>query len=189
MTQPQEDLGGPVLHTERLRLRPWQPDDAERALGIYGDPEVIRWLNPAMSIVPDQRTMRAVLEQWAAEHQRLPPPAGRWSVESRADGRLIGGIALVPLPPGGEDAEVSYQVLNQERGQGFASEAVDRVVTWAFHQGMPEVFVVARPANSAGVAVARKLGFQWVGETTKYYGLRLQVFRLRPADLEADAPG
>ena len=24
---------------------------------------------------------------------------------------------------------------------------------------------------------------QWVGETTKYYGLRLQVYRIRPADL------
>jgi hypothetical protein len=25
---------------------------------------------------------------------------------------------------------------------------------------------------------------EWVGETEKYYGLRLQVFRLRPADLD-----
>jgi hypothetical protein len=24
---------------------------------------------------------------------------------------------------------------------------------------------------------------EWVGETNKYYGLRLQVFRLRPSDL------
>jgi len=25
---------------------------------------------------------------------------------------------------------------------------------------------------------------QWVGETEKYYGMRMQVFRLRPADLD-----
>jgi hypothetical protein len=29
---------------------------------------------------------------------------------------------------------------------------------------------------------------EWVGETEKYYGLRLQVFRLRPADLDSPHP-
>ena len=28
----------------------------------------------------------------------------------------------------------------------------------------------------------------WVGETSKYFGLRLQVFRLRAADLDRSAP-
>ncbi|MET0641466.1 MAG: GNAT family N-acetyltransferase, partial [Jiangellaceae bacterium] len=28
----------------------------------------------------------------------------------------------------------------------------------------------------------------WVGETAKYYDLRLQVFRLRPADLDSALP-
>ena len=35
--------------------------------------------------------------------------------------------------------------------------------------------------------VARRLGMQWVGETDKYYDLRLQVYRLRPTDLEQDS--
>ena len=33
------------LTTERLVLRPWRPDDAESALGIYGAAEVGRWLS------------------------------------------------------------------------------------------------------------------------------------------------
>ncbi|GFJ95034.1 hypothetical protein [Phytohabitans rumicis] len=40
------------------------------------------------------------------------------------------------------------------------------------------------PGQHPGRATARRIGMQWVGETEKYYGLRLQVFRLRPADLE-----
>jgi hypothetical protein len=35
----------------------------------------------------------------------------------------------------------------------------------------------------AAEKVARRLGMQWVGETNKYYDLRLQVYRLRPTDL------
>ena len=34
-------------------------------------------------------------------------------------------------------------------------------------------------------AAARRVGMTWVGETEKYYGLRLNVFRVRPADLAA----
>jgi hypothetical protein len=30
---------------------------------------------------------------------------------------------------------------------------------------------------------------EWVGETEKYFGLRLQVYRLRPPDLDAASPG
>ena len=53
----------------------------------------------------------------------------------------------------------------------------------AFEQGADELFAVARPNNSRAVATAERLGMQWVGETTKYYDLKLQVFRMRPADL------
>jgi hypothetical protein len=44
---------------------------------------------------------------------------------------------------------------------------------------------VSRPINSRAEATARRIGMEWVGETDKYYGLRLQVFRLRPGDLDA----
>ena len=41
-----------------------------------------------------------------------------------------------------------------------------------------------RPGNSRAAATARRNGMSWVGETDKYYGLTLQVYRLRPADLD-----
>ena len=47
-----------------------------------------------------------------------------------------------------------------------------------------EVVAVARVTNARAAATARRIGMQWVGETEKYYGLRLQVFRLRPTDLD-----
>ena len=39
-------------------------------------------------------------------------------------------------------------------------------------------------------ATARSVGMEWVGETEKYYDLRLQVYRLRKGEFEAStAPG
>ena len=172
------------LETRRLLLQPWSREDAAEAWRVYGDPELVRWLSPAMTPVPDVAAMEVVLEQWAQEHARLTPPAGRWAVRARDDGRLLGGIALLPLPPDAEDTELAYVLLPAARGQGFATEAAGVLLRWAFREGLPEVFVVARPQNTPGIAVAERLGFQWVGETTKYYDLRLLVYRLRPADLD-----
>ena len=172
------------LITDRLILRSWRVEDAEAALDVYADPTVARWLSPAMDSVPDVAAMRLVLQQWLAEDERLTPPAGRWAIESR-DGGLLGGAVLLPLPPGDEDLEMGWHLRPDAWGHGYAAEAGRAIARWAFDEGLDELLAVARPANARAAATARRIGMEWVGETDKYYGLRLQVFRLRPADLDS----
>jgi RimJ/RimL family protein N-acetyltransferase len=173
------------LVTERLLLRRWRGDDAEAALRIYGDPEIARRLSPALGRVQDADAMRLVLEQWVTEDARTLPPAGRWAIESRPDGELVGGAILLPLPPGGEDLELGWQVRREHWGSGYASEAGRALARWAFQHDVEEIFSVVRPGNTRAVTVASRIGMEWVGETDKYYGLRLQVYRLRHGDLIA----
>jgi RimJ/RimL family protein N-acetyltransferase len=178
------------LETERLILRPWREEDAAAALGVYGESGVARWLSPAMDLVLDVNAMRLVLQQWIAEDARLVSPAGRWAIELREEHRVVGGAVLLPLPPGNEDLETGWQLCPQVWGRGYATEAGRAVAGWAFAEGFDEVLAVARPTNARAAATARRIGMEWVGETDKYYGLRLQVFRLRPADLrKPPSPG
>jgi RimJ/RimL family protein N-acetyltransferase len=174
--------------TDRLTLRAWRLTDAPAALEIYGHPEVARWLSPAMDRVPDLAAMRLLLQQWIAEDERLTAPAGRWAIERRADHRVIGGAILLPLPPGDEDLEIGWQLAPAEWGRGYASETTFALASWAFGQGVDELFAVVRPENTRAAATVRKHGMHWVGETSKYFGLDLQVFRLRTADLDRTAP-
>ena len=58
----------------------------------------------------------------------------------------------------------------------------------AFANGISEVFAVVRLGNTRGVATARRVGMEWVGETDKYYGLTLQIYRLTAADLDYPEP-
>ena len=171
------------LETERLTLRPWQEDDAAQALEVYGEQGVARWLSPAMDLVPDIEAMRLVLQQWIAEDARVVPPAGRWALVRREDERVVGGAGLLPLPPGNADLEMAWQLSPEAWGHGYATEAGRALARWAFDEGFDEVLAVARVTNARAAATARRIGMEWVGETEKYYGLRLQVFRLRPADL------
>jgi RimJ/RimL family protein N-acetyltransferase len=175
-----------LLITERLTLRPWTLDDAGVALGAYGDAEVARWLTPAMDRVPDEAAMRLVLQQWVAEDARMITPAGRWAVERREDGRLIGGATLLPLAPD-DEYEIGWQLHPDAWGHGYASETGRALARWAFDQGIEQVIAVVRPSNTRAEAVVRRIGMEWVGETEKYHRLRLQQYRLRPADLAATA--
>jgi len=173
-----------MLLTERLVLRSWEVDDAAAALGAYGDAEVARWLTPAMDRVPDLATMRLVLQQWVAEDTRMTAPAGRWAIERRRDGEVIGGATLLPLPPD-EEYEMGWQLHREAWGHGYAAEAGLAIARWAFEQGIEQVIALVRPANSRAAATARRIGMEWVGETEKYHNLRLQEYRLRPGDLAA----
>jgi RimJ/RimL family protein N-acetyltransferase len=176
----------PRLITDRLVLRAWQIDDAPAALGAYGDAAVARWLTPAMDQVPDEAAMRLVLQQWAAEDERMVTPAGRWAVELSENMRLIGGATLLPLPPD-DEFEIGWQLRPDAWGHGYATEASLALARWAFDQGIEQVIALVRPTNARAEAMVRRLGMQWVGETEKYHNLRLQQYRLRPADLAPTA--
>jgi len=171
------------LTTERLIVRPWTVDDADAALAIYGAEEVARWLTPAMDRVEDEGAMRAVLAAWAEAQENLTPPKGRWAIERRDNATVVGGLVIRLLPPYEEDLEVGWQLRPEQWGHGYATEATSALIRWAFTQSIDELFAVALPDNTRAVSTAKRVGTQWVGETTKYYDLRLQVFRVRPSDL------
>ncbi|MEV8092292.1 GNAT family N-acetyltransferase [Streptomyces nigra] len=180
-------VAGNRIHTDRLVLRPWSVSDAANAVSVYGHGEVARWLAPAMPVVDDEAAMAAVLRQWIDECSTLESPAGRWALELADGGGLIGGAAVLPLPPDGVDLEIGWQLAPAHWGRGLATEAGHAVAHYTFTQGVDEVFAVVRPRNTRGAATARRVGMEWVGETQKYYGLALQVYRLRRGDLDLPA--
>ena len=168
--------------TERLVIRDWTVEDAEAALAVYGSVDVAHWLTPAMDRIGDVAAMRSVLQAWAEVQPNLPAPRGRWAVQRKSDGVVIGGLGIRLLPPYEEDLEISWQLNPRMWGEGYATEAARALIAWAFTQHTDELFAVARPNNHRAIATTERLGLQWVGETDKYYGLNLQVYRIRPGD-------
>jgi ribosomal-protein-alanine N-acetyltransferase len=173
----------PTINTERLVLGPWTPPDATAALAIFGDDQVTHWLAPAMEPIHDEAGMLAALERWAKEESDGQPLVGHWAVRRGQDQALLGSITLRRMPPFNQDLELAWQFSPSHWGNGYATEAARGVAAWAFERSAHELFAVMRPANARAEKLARRLGMQWVGETNKYYDLRLQVYRLRPPDL------
>lgn len=175
-------IDGSTIRTPRLVLRPWSPSDAPEALTVFGDESVTRWLSPAMDRVSSVDEMAATITGWI---EGAPDaPSGRWAVTSSADGQLLGGVAVLPLPPVHEDLAIGWQLNPAVWGLGYAAEAGHAVAHHAFEAGVDELFAVVRPRNTRGARTATSIGMEWVGETEKYYDLRLQVYRLRKGELD-----
>ena len=160
----------PSLSTPRLLLRGWQIDDAAAALGIYGHPDVARWLSPVMDRVSELAGMRLLLQQWIAEDARSVPPAGRWAIQRRGDDRVIGGVILLPLPPGRDDLEIGWQLHPDVWGHGYATETTHAVARWAFTQDVDEVFAVVRPGNVRATATAAATAWNGSGKPASTSG-------------------
>lgn len=162
------DAGTRQIRTPRLVLRPWQLDDDLAACAIYGVAELARWLYPALPAIADAIEMRRVLGTWIAESDPTGLPMGRWAIIDKSSGDVIGGVALLPLPPGGTDLEIGWQLSPTAWGYGYGAEAGHAVAHQAFENpGISEVFAVVRPENRRGVATARRVGMEWVGDTDK----------------------
>jgi RimJ/RimL family protein N-acetyltransferase len=178
-----------VLRTPRLVVRDWTEDDAPAALAVYGRAEVARWLSPAVEEVTDLDSMRASLRAWIADTAASEAAVGHWAVTLAATGEVVGGISLHPLPVEEQDVEIGWQIAPEHWGNGYATEAGAALLERAFANDVDEVFALVRPANKRAEAAARRVGMTWVGETEKYYGLRLNVFRVRASDLVPPEPG
>jgi [ribosomal protein S5]-alanine N-acetyltransferase len=171
-----------LLRTDRLLVRDWMVADAEAALKLFGHDAVIRWLHQ-LDHIPNADAMHGVLQGWAAQQHDMAPGTGRWALVLRDGGALVGGISLLPMPVPEADVEIEYHLAPEYWGRGYITEASRALARWAFDHSLVELFALVDPANSRAAATARRIGMEWVGESDKYHGKRLQVFRLRPDDL------
>lgn len=146
----------PTLQTDRLLLRMFRLEDVEAYAQMLADPEVQRYLGDGKPASRSDawRHMAMLLGHW----QLLG--FGLWAVEERASGALIGRIGLFN-PEGWPGVELGWMLRRESWGQGLATEGARAALAYAFtelHQS--HIISMIRPANTASIRVAEKLGEQ-----------------------------
>ncbi len=173
---------GPAFTTDRLVIRDWADDDAERMHDMYSRPDVVRFLGAAPTPMPSVDAARARIARGrsANDAQRAAGrPFGFWAVEVRETGVVAGTVALVPVDASTEaDApvEVAWHLHPDARGHGYATEAARGAFDRAHAAGVDEVLALTDEANTASQAVCRRLGLELRGTSTEFYGKPLMVW-------------
>lgn len=146
----------PVLETERLLLKPRTEADLDFIAALNADPKVMRFIaavgDPAMG--RDGVAARSFLHTGRG--------LGYWTVFSRAAASdPLGYVGLIPDGDDPEQAQISYRFAAHHWGQGFAREAVARLLRHGFERlDLPEALIVTHPKNVASLQLAVRLGFE-----------------------------
>jgi RimJ/RimL family protein N-acetyltransferase len=148
------------LQTQRLHLRPIRPNDAEALLAGRGDPEAMRyWDWPPQTTVEE---VRAIIERHDAE---LDSGATCWwAVALTPRGPAIGECDLSEIDLHHRRAEIGYLFRRAAWGQGYAREAMTRVVRYAFEDlGLERLSARFHAGNDASQRALEALGFSYEG--------------------------
>jgi len=153
----------PAIETERLRLRCVRPSDAAQISAMM-TPAVSRWVaswsvpfTPAMAAERIADSRRAFLEAKA-----LP-----CVIERRADGVLLGWIAVTRGNADACRAMLGYWMGEAHHGHDYMREAAPAVVGLAFRSlGLDVIEAAAQPENEASFAVLISCGMTPAGERT-----------------------
>lgn len=91
---------------------------------------------------------------------------------------VMGICGFKGRPDESGSVEIGYSVLDQFRVNGYATEAVTRLVSWAFsHQNVSEVCAETLPHLRQSIRVMEKNGFTFTGPGSEYGVVRYAVQR------------
>ncbi len=94
------------------------------------------------------------------------------------EAEVIGLCGFKGRPDEAGSVEIAYSVLSQFRNQDYASEAVFRLVLWAFsHQNVKQVTAETLPHLRQSIRVLEKNGFFYTGPGSEYGVIRYAVQR------------
>ena len=142
--------------TERLHFRTWRPDDLELAVGLWGDPEVARF------VYANGLVTRAMIEERLAREIATQDRSGiqYWPIFFRASGEHVGCCGLRPYRPEERIPELGVHIRPAFWRRGLAVEASRAVLDHAFNVlDAPAVFAGHNPANSASRELLARIGF------------------------------
>ena len=193
MTESVQDVatggGHVVFETDRIRVRPWRTDEADRFLDILSRYDVAKWLcDGEPELMKDRAEAVARIERY--ENRRTEDPhTGIWAIEVKQTGVPAGTVLLVPLPNSDAgEIEIGWHLHPDSHGFGFASEAARGVLARGFADGLAEIFAVTHTTNGPSQAVCRRLGMSDLGVVEKWYEGESQCFRITRGEWEASRP-
>jgi [ribosomal protein S5]-alanine N-acetyltransferase len=142
------------LHSSRLTLREFQPDDfiSFRALEIC--PETYRYELSS----PDEAATHTYLEHAMADTLQSPRTRYRFFVTLPADNLVISRVALTLINTSIQEWEIGWAIHPELWGQGFATEAAHCLLDFAFHDlHIHRVVAFSHSENLASIRVMEKL--------------------------------
>lgn len=158
----------PRLESERLVLR-WLADgDVPALFEIFGDAGAMRyWSWPAFTREEQARELLDDIRRHFAARTLF-----QWGIARKSDDAVIGTVTLFQIDHEHRRCEIGFALARSAWGQGLATEAVTRIIRFAFDElGLHRIEADPDPQNLASIRVLERQGFKFEGLLRERYFL------------------
>jgi ribosomal-protein-alanine N-acetyltransferase len=160
----------PRLETSRLILRPFTLSDIDEAYTILeGHPDVWKY-DPGFSRTKLQRAN--LIKKYALSNDENG--CGNLAATLKSTGALIGSIGLqsyrlAPEPPDAVEVELFYKLGRDFWGKGYAFEACQAVISFAFNRlHLQHLKTATNCENYPSIRLLQRLGFRFYSQPTAW---------------------
>ncbi|GAA4353047.1 GNAT family N-acetyltransferase [Kangiella taiwanensis] len=171
----------PALQTERLTLRVFKRSDLEDYYEMMADPDITRYLmsGEPMSRHDAWRSIATMAGHWVLHGH------GQWAIEEKESGDFVGRCGIIE-PEGWPDKEVGWVLHKRAWGKGYASEAAEAALGYAFgRMKLTRMISLIQPGNDKSVAVAERVG-ETFDERISLFGKEADVYSITAKDYFAN---
>lgn len=145
------------IHTQRLRLRPPEPQDAAPITALISEKDIVWNLGRAPYPYAEQDAV-----DWIEKAASDRTEGAEYAMVIERGGKVIGSCGVSPHF---NQWELGYWVGKPYWGRGFVTEAACGVMEWAMQTQSAIRFMAGHYTdNPASGSVLKKLGFKPVGE-------------------------
>jgi ribosomal-protein-alanine N-acetyltransferase len=156
----------PALATKRLRLRRFEPRDAEGMHACFGNAEAMRYWNfPACKTEAESARWVKIMAKTTSPYDFLA-----WAVADKRTDRCIGMVNYHHRQARNDRLEIGYILAPAKQGRGLMTEAVDALLTYCFGElAVHRIEALIHPENGASIRLATGLGFRCEGGPLRDY--------------------
>lgn len=161
----------PTIETERLRLIPPSMDCFEAYQNFYSDGEASKMYGGPIAEGPILARLKADLGSWYLLG------FGVWAIQLKSDDKIIGTCGF--WQGRGWPIELTWWVLPEHRGKGYATEASKMAIHHAYHEFKWEkVETYMNDENIAARGLVEKLGGTMTRREIFPDGLKRNIYLL-----------
>jgi ribosomal-protein-alanine N-acetyltransferase len=157
-------LSFPVLETNRLRLDKLAIEDSNSLFDLFSDKSVVEYYD--LEVFTELSQASNLIEFF---NSRFRDNSGiRWAIRLKETDQLIGTCGFNTWSPKMKNAVIGYDLLPKFWGNGYTTEAVNKIVQSAFYGELPcgelnRIQGDTVPGNSASESLLLKVGFKEEG--------------------------
>ena len=143
--------------SQRLVLRSLELHDSSEMAAIRSDDSVNEYLDrPACVSAAEAEAFIRKIQASVANNESY-----YWAISLKQAHRLIGTVCLWNIDRENSTVDLGYELFPSHKGQGLMSEAVEKVIDFAFGElKFKKVVAITHQFNSKSVRLLEKFGFE-----------------------------